>query len=142
MRNIMKTTTALVLIALLLIAPSLALTDYQRGVLDGLNRGWFMAQKYDKAQTGSPTEYNEAVPKYNAWIISIFGKNDSLMLTPISIASQEKPYSISKTFKPVHAIDASWNQSLSYVPQPDASGLINGVPAETYYSMGPALINF
>ena len=38
-----------------LMTPSLALSDYQRGVLDGLNRGWNMAQRYDQAKAGDPT---------------------------------------------------------------------------------------
>ncbi len=138
----MRKITIVLLIALLLIAPSLALTDYQRGVLDGLNRGWFMAQKYDQAQSGNPTAYNEAVPKYNAWITGIFGQNESLMLTPFSVAAQEKPYFASGTLKPVHSIDSSWNQTSSQTPQADSSGMIHGIPAETYYSVGPILENF
>lgn len=130
-----------VLAILVLITPSLALTDYQRGVLDGLNRGWYMAQKYDQANTGDPTAYNQAIPKYNEWIVSIFGQNESLMLKPINQALQAQPYFISKTIQPVHAIDASWNQT-SLVPQPDASGRILGLPAEVYYSWGPALTGF
>lgn len=131
------------LILLALITPSLALADYQRGVLDGLSRGWYMAQMYDQAQTGDPTAYNQAVPKYNAWIAAIFGQNESLMLTAINKATLPQSYYVSKTFKPIHEIDASRNQTLQapelQMPQPDASGLIQGLPAEAYYSWGPAL---
>jgi len=133
--------TIFALTILVLIAPSLALTDYQRGVLDGLNRGWYMAQKYDQANAGDPAAYNQAVPKYNEWIASIFGQNETLMLKPVNQALQAQPYYISKTIQPVHAIDASWNQT-SLIPQPDASGRIQGLPAEMYYSWGPALTNF
>lgn len=129
------------LIILVLIAPSLALTDYQRGVLDGLNRGWHMAQRYDQANAGDPAAYNLAVLEYNEWISSIFGQNETLMLKPIDIAPQSQPYFMQQTIKPVHSIDASWNQT-SILPQPDASGRIRGLPAEVYYSWGPALINF
>lgn len=138
----MKKIIIALLIALFLIAPSLALTDYQRGVLDGLNRGWSMAQKFDQAKAEDPTAYNQAVPEFNTWITGIFGQNESLMLRPISAAAQAQPYSISKTLKPVHEIDSSWNQTLSLAPQPDANGLIHGMPAEVYYSWGPALENF
>jgi len=71
---------ALVLIVIGLTVPSLALTEYQRGVLDGLKQGWSMAQMYDQARGGDIASYNQAVLKYNAWIESIFGENESLML--------------------------------------------------------------
>ncbi len=129
------------LIISVLIAPSLALTDYQQGVLDGLNRGWHMAERYDQANAGDPTAYNLAVPEYNEWILSVFGQNETLMLKPINITPQAQPYFIDQAIKPVHNIDASWNQT-SLMPQPDASGRIQGLPAEVYYSLGPALVNF
>lgn len=125
-----------------LVDSSLALSDYQRGVLDGLNRGWNMAQRYDQATAGDIAPYNQAVPEYNAWIQAIFGMNESLMLQPFAASAKPKPYTIGKTFTPVHSIDASWNQSRSLLPEPDAYGMINGYPAETYYSIGPALIDF
>ena len=62
----------------------------------------------------------------------------------ISGAMQENPFSMSKTFTPVYQIDASWNQTLQVpqLPQPDKNGLINGLPAETYYAIGPAYFDF
>lgn len=141
----------IVLILFALIIPSMALTEYQQGVLDGLSRGWFMASKYDQAKAGDPAAYNEAVSKYNEWIVSVFGQNESLMMKPFDQtsqatpyfdqATQATPYFVQRTIQPVHSIDSSWNQT-SLLPEPDASGRIQGVPAETYYSIGPALINF
>jgi hypothetical protein len=125
-----------------MIDSSLALSDYQRGVLDGLNRGWNMSQRYDQAKTGDIAPFNQAVPEYNAWIQVIFGMNESLILQPFAASAKTEPYSISKSFTPIHSIDASWNQSNSMQPDPDAYGMINGYPAETYYSIGPALANF
>jgi len=126
-----------------LVSPTPALSDYQKGVLEGLNRGWNMAQRYDQAKAGDATGFNQAVPDYNSWIESIFGKNESLMLKPITSPLAVNQYSASRTFKPVHSIDASWNQiELSLTPEPDSSGLINGIPAEMYYSLGPALESF
>lgn len=128
-----------------LIGPSLALSDYQRGVLDGLSRGWNMSQRYDQAKAGNIAPYNQAVAEYNAWIEAIFGRNESLMLQPF--AASVKPttpttYYASRTFTPIHGIDASWNQSNSLLPEPDAYGMINGIPAEIYYSIGPAISDF
>ena len=40
------------------------MTDYQKGVPDGLRRVWLMAQKYDQAQKGNAA-YKQAVPIYN-----------------------------------------------------------------------------
>jgi len=125
-----------------LIGPSLALSDYQRGVLDGLDRGWNMSQRYDQAKAGNIAPYNQAVAEYNAWIQAIFGRNESLMLQPFVASTKPEPYTISRTFTPVHSIDASWNQSKSLLPEPDAYGMINGIPAEIYYSIGPAISDF
>ncbi len=126
-----------------LVNPTPALSEYQRGVLEGLNRGWNMAQRYDQAKAGDTTGYNQAIPDYNSWIESIFGKNESLLLKPINSPLAVSQYSSSRTFKPVHTIDASWNQTKqSLLPEPDANGRINGYPAETYYSLGPALESF
>ncbi len=54
------------------------------------------------------------------------------------------PYHIGKTFSPIHEMDASFNQSVQapQLPQPDKNGLINGIPAEIYYSIGPAYFDF
>ncbi len=135
------------LIALMLLAlaaPCLGLTDYQKGVQEGFNRGWSLAQRYDQAQAGNPAPYNQAVPKYKEWVASVFGQNSSEMpaLEVMNAATQGQPYSVSKTLGPVHAMGASWNQTKTLLPEPDAYGMIRGVPAETYYSVGPAIYNF
>ena len=54
------------------------------------------------------------------------------------------PYHIGKTFSPIHEMDASFNQSIQVpqLPQPDKNGLINGIPAEIYYALGPAYLDF
>jgi hypothetical protein len=56
-------------------------------------------------------------------------------------AFQPQPFFISKIIRPIHQIDASFNQTIG-MPQPDSNGLINGWPAETYYAIGPALDYF
>ena len=148
MRYILAISIAL-LFASAFMGPSAALSDYQKGVLDGLSMGWKMAQKYDQALQGSPAEFNGAVPQYNTWIEEIFGENESLMLLPISAAltgqaaGQTGSYFKSQTITPVHSMDASWNQTaISLQPEPDEYGLINGIPADAYYTFGPALADF
>jgi hypothetical protein len=140
--NKVKCALMVIIIMLGLAASSQALSEYQRGVLDGLSKGWSMAQKYDTAKGGDITSFNSAVTEYNSWIESIFGANESLMLKPFPESRKLDPYSISKSYTPVHAIDASWNQSKSLLPDADAYGMVSGIPAETYYSIGPALANF
>jgi len=132
----------ILMILFCLSAPVFGLSDYQRGVLDGLSKGWSMAQKYDTAVGGDASPFNQAVTEYNSWIESIFGKNESLMLQPYKQSTATETYSISKTYTPIHSIDSSWNQSTSLLPTADAYGMIGGIPAETYYSLGPALSNF
>lgn len=129
-------------IALNLIESSLAVSDYQRGVLDGLKRGWNMSHLYDLANAGDIAPYNQAVEEYNAWIFAIFGMNESLMLQTFAAPAKSQPYYITRSYNPIHSIDASWNQSKSLLPEPDAYGMVNGIPAEVYYSFGPALQNF
>lgn len=144
MRNVLAISIVL-LFASALINPIQALSDYQKGALDGLDMGWKVAQKYDQALQGSPDDFNLAVIQYNAWIREIFGENQSLMMVPMAVAPtrQKSSYFKSQTFAPVHDIDASWNQTeMSVHPEPDAYGLINGVPIDAYYSFGPALADF
>lgn len=132
----------IVLIAFIQTGPSLALSDYQRGALDGLDWGWNMSNLYDQAKAGDVVPYNQAASKYNDWIRSIFGMNESLMLQTFAAPTRPQPYYISRTYNPIHSIDASWNQSKSLLPEADAFGMVNGIPAEVYYSFGPALANF
>lgn len=144
MRYIMAISIAL-LFASAFMGPSSAQSDYQKGVLDGLSMGWKMAQKYDLAVTGNLSEFNQAVPEYNAWIREIFGENQSLMLMPMTSSATEEigSYFKSQTITPVHSLDASWNRTdISLLPEPDEYGLINGIPADAYYSFGPALADF
>lgn len=50
------------------------------------------------------------------------------------------PYQVSRTFYPIHEMDSSFNQSIQApeLPQPDKQGLVNGIPSEIYYAIGPA----
>lgn len=58
--------------------------------------------------------------------------------TDASKGGAQQTYYASGTMSPVHKMDASFNLT-SEMPEPDSSGLINGVPAESYYAFGPAL---
>jgi len=75
---------------------------------------------------------------------TILGNSSPLKNDTINGTAKSIPFSISKTYSPIHQMDASFNQTLQVpqLPQPDKNGLINGLPAETYYAIGPAFFEF
>ncbi|NYT01554.1 MAG: hypothetical protein GKC10_02185 [Methanosarcinales archaeon] len=73
---------ALTFAVLLVSTPALAeLTDYQRGVAEGLNTGFYMGKLFGMAQysEASGQEYNAQLDQYNQWLTGIFGANQSLL---------------------------------------------------------------
>lgn len=60
---------------------------------------------------------------------------------PVQQNFTQVPFFIGKDSRPIHQMDASWNYT-TQVPEPDANGLIHGLPAETYDAIGPALDYF
>jgi len=106
-----------ILMIVALIAPSLAvLTDYQSGFEAGLKSGFTLGQSYQQMNDGkiSVEQYNQVAASYNALIQSLFMGNQSalaaLMIRPVSGVNPTY-YPTSTYGKPVHAIDASWNQT-------------------------------
>mgnify|MGYP003584919145 FL=1 len=75
---------------------------------------------------------------------ALLGSLNLMKNNTTSEAAKKIPYHISNTFKPIHEIDSSFNQSklVPQLPQPDKNGLINGIPAEIYYAIGPAYYDF
>ena len=125
----------------LMALPVLAeLTDYQKGVYDGLSAGGQIgylrgAAPYDAT---AAQQYSSLVNQYNAWLQSVFGDNqtaiNNFLMQPYTqtTATGYQAYpSISN--KPVHSIDSSWNQTAKY--NPDAKGKIFGYDPDTYYTM-------
>ena len=111
---------AAILIILALAAPSLGqLTEYQRGVANGLKIGLFMGEYYGRGQyvTDYAGQYNTYLENYYQFLYSSFANNqtliDEFMLSPIK---------------------AKLKSSSSGVLKPDASGRILGYPADAYYT--------
>lgn len=114
-----------VLIAVLIlfslsIAPAFGeMTEYEKGVANGLKIGLFMGELYGKAQsaTSAAKEFNSYLDRFDAFLRASFGTNqtliDSFRLEPIPVSS------------PV---------SVGGMPQPDSSGRIYGYPADAYYT--------
>jgi hypothetical protein len=91
----MKFATIIAASALLLITAVPApgqMSDYPKGVADGLKIGFFMNQKYIDAKAGiNITGYNTEVARYNAWIESIFGKDPNFLMSPMALDAMSKP---------------------------------------------------
>lgn len=78
----------LALISLLAIPALGQMTDYQKGIAEGLKIGFFMNQKYVDAKAGiNVTGYNAEVERYNAWIVSIFGNDPQFLMTPLAMGA-------------------------------------------------------
>jgi hypothetical protein len=115
----------IVLIAVLILlslnlAPAMGeMTDYERGVANGLKIGLFMGELHGKAQyaANAAREFNGYLDRFNGFLQESFGANqtliDSFSLEPIPVSA------------PV---------SVGSVPQPDSTGRIYGYPADAYYT--------
>lgn len=109
-----------VLLILILAAPALGnMTEYQRGVANGLKIGLFMGEYYGRGQyvTDYAGQFNTYLESYNQFIWTAFSDNMTLVnefnLTPIA----------------VHLKSSSTG-----VLKPDASGRILGYPADSYFT--------
>ena len=95
---------------------------------------------------GTPKGNNITKPLDQDWlgVTTTLGNESNPKNNTTSEAAKKIPFTISKIFGPIHEIDASFNQTLQVpqLPQPDKNGLINGLPAETYYAIGPAFFDF
>ena len=137
--NLTRAFAVLALLSLAVIPAQGEMTDYQKGVMDGMKAGLIMgkllgAAPYDPAQA---QEYNNQVNPFNQGLTTVFGNNQTLLsmfwmqpqgsTTPISLGS----YSA----KPVHAIDASWNQTRRVNPDVMSQGKYYGFDLDTYIAM-------
>ena len=141
-------------------------SERMQDVGGAFGRGWLGGQEVDSeeptAEDNDLFSWGEG-PKGNPSASSYAANESSLdwleaeMLSAASNAPANKsssnntsnettiiPYQISQTFRPIHEIDSSFNQSIqaSLLPQPDKQGLVNGIPAEIYYAIGPAYFGF
>lgn len=118
----MKLIAAMAVLVMLIIAipPALAeMTDYQRGVANGLKIGLFMGEYYGRGQyvMDYAGQYNTYLENYNQFLWTSFANNQSLikefMRMPIAVTARS---------------------SSTGVLKPDASGRILGYPADSYYT--------
>lgn len=111
---------AAVLFILCLVAPALGqMTEYQRGVANGLKIGLFMGEYYGRGQyvVDYAGQYNSYLENYYQFLYASFASNqtliDEFMRSPITVTPQS---------------------SSTGVLRPDTSGRILGYPAEAYYT--------
>jgi hypothetical protein len=107
---------SIIIVLLMGIMPVLGdLTDYQKGVTDGLTAGLRMGRLLGSTQydPNAAQQYNQLVNDFNQGIAAIFGGNQTAMqmfwMTPISAYGGYPTRTVGQ--KPVHAFDASFNQT-------------------------------
>jgi len=93
---------------------------------------------------GTPKGYNNTTSQNRTEQTSEDWLNNLTKNNASNETAKAIPYHIGKTFSPIHEMDASFNQSIQapQLLQPDKNGLINGIPAEIYYAIGPAYSDF
>lgn len=135
--------TAVIAMLSLMALPVMAeLTDYQRGVYDGLSAGGQIgylrgAAPYD---TTAAQQYNSIVSQFNSWLQNVFGSNQTAINEfwmnafsgQVTVGGYQA-YPTVNSSKPVHSMDGSWNKTATY--NPDAKGKIFGYDPDTYYTM-------
>ena len=143
----MKKTFFVLFVLSSLIVPSLAaLTEYQTGFEAGLKAGFTLGQSYQQSNDGkiSTNQYDQVAASYNALIQSLFAGNQTAInallvptTTPVQLGANAAYPGLpsSGRIKPLHGVDASWNQSLTQTVNPDEKGLIHGYDPDTYYTM-------
>jgi hypothetical protein len=118
------------------------LTDYQRGVEDGIKAGGRITYYYGAApyDTNAAQKYGSMVNSFNAWLQSVFGSNQTALnlfwMKPLTSDVNPNVVPTSTYNKPVHAIDASWNQTNRTVLGPQGQ-TIYGEPIEHYCTDNP-----
>ena len=141
----MKFLKGLIAIAMLSMVamPAMAgLTDYQKGVMDGIKEGIAMgkllgAAPYDPAAAGN---YNNLVDNFNQGLAAIFQNNQTaikmLWLQPYGSVQGVNYGPQNYTTKPIHAIDSSFNQSARmYNPDLEGQGKYYGYDLDSYIAM-------
>ena len=113
----------MVYISILLCLAGLAVaaeyTDWQKGAMEGLKKGFEMGQAYQLALDGKDIDgFNAKVDQYNAWVRANFGEDPAMLMNkmdaPIDLS---KPVLITNQTVPskgiVHKIDGSSGKKVS-----------------------------
>ena len=146
MRTVLILLMALTLLAF---APATGGKDKVLSVDGEFGRNWLennLAIESNKTASDNHSNLSEADPLSEDWlgITSTLRSRNTTKEKAQESTKQEPGYSFYQLIHPVHQLDASWNRSkmTTALPEPDKNGLINGIPAEIYYAIGPAYYNF
>ena len=90
-------------------------------------------------------DITKRLTKYNQFIQSIFAGNltaiNTLLINPTSAATTDVSPNMypasTANYKPIHAIDASWNQTTRAVAAPPQGQTIYGEPIDAYCTDNP-----
>ncbi|VVB68795.1 Uncharacterised protein [uncultured archaeon] len=137
--NLTSIFAVLALLSLVTIPALGEMTDYQKGVMDGLQAGLIMgkllgAAPYDPAQA---QEYNNQVNLFNQGLTTVFGNNQtalSMFWMQPQASTTATPLGSYST-KPVHKIDESWNQTRRVNTDLISQGRYYGYDLDTYIAM-------
>ncbi len=137
--NLTSIFAVLALLSLAVIPAYGEMTDYQKGVMDGLQAGLITgkllgAAPYDPAQA---QEYNSQVNPFNQGLTAVFGNNQTAlsMFWMQPQASTTAASLGSYSTKPVHKIDESWNQTRRVNTDFLSQGKYYGYDLDTYIAM-------
>ncbi len=130
MMKLMAIYIALILSILAAVPASGEMTEYQKGVANGLRIGLFMGEYFGRGQyeMDYAGQFNSFLDQYDQFLRKSFEDNQTLL----------KEYMLSPIALQTRSASSSGNA------RPDASGRIFGYPADSYYTWvgavpGPAL---
>jgi hypothetical protein len=132
----------LVLLSLVVVPALGEMTDYQKGAMDGMKAGLRMGKLLGAAPY-DPTEaqkYNELVDAFNQGLAALFGNNTEAVqmfwMTPYGSVQGDGYSAINNlSFRPIHAIDASFNQTKKVNPDLLTQGKYFGYDLDSYIAM-------
>jgi hypothetical protein len=131
------------ILSLVAIPAMAVMSDYQKGVNDGLANGLRIGYLLGGApyDTNAAQKYSNMVNPFNSWLQAVFGANQTeinlFWMKPLSgqaMTGGYQAYPVVNSTRPVHSIDGSWNQS-TVAYHADQKGQIYGYDPDTYYTM-------
>lgn len=136
-----KALVAISLLSLLALPVMAELTDYQKGMMDGMTAGMKMGKLLGAAPYDSlaAQNYNNLINSFNQGLALIFGNNQTAIrlfsLQPYSSAQGISYSPQNYSARPVHAIDASFNQSRTLYPDAERQANYYGYDLDSYIAM-------
>jgi hypothetical protein len=139
--NSLRIFAVLVLLSLVAIPALGELTDYQKGVSDGLAAGMRIGRLLGAApfDPNQAQQYDNQVDAFNRGLAAAFGNNQTALnmfwMQPYGSSSGYSGMTLQNftNTKPIHAIDASFNQTKRI--NPDITGKYYGYDLDTYIAM-------